>query len=65
LLALSTIFDRAPLEAICVTKAASPAATAKRRARKVQALPRLHKDRPANGPACNTLVGLYLRRRIA
>jgi hypothetical protein len=48
-----------------VTKAASPAATTKRRARKVQALPRLHKDRPANGPACKTLVGLYLRRRIA
>jgi hypothetical protein len=31
----------------------------------VQALPRLQKGRPANGPARKTLVGYYLRRRIA
>jgi hypothetical protein len=37
-----------------------------RRARKVQALPRLQKCRPANGPAHDALVGYYyLRRRIA
>jgi hypothetical protein len=31
----------------------------------VQALPRLQKGRPVNGPARKTQVGLYLRRRIA
>jgi hypothetical protein len=48
-----------------MTKAADYAATPMVRARKVQALPRLQKGRPANGPARKTLVGLYLRRSIA
>jgi hypothetical protein len=46
------------------TTAGSPTA-AKWRARKVQALPRLQKSRPANGPAHVALCGYYLRRRIA
>ena len=46
-------------------KAAGGPTTTKRRARKVQALPRLQKGRPIRGPAPDTLVGYYLRRRIA
>jgi hypothetical protein len=46
-------------------KAAGAPTTTNRRVRKVQALPRLQKGRPANGPAPNTLVDYYLRRRIA